>query len=109
MVKSPPGFFLFIKGSPEAPKCKFTRKLLEMLGPKGYRFRHFDILKDERIRQWLKFYSNWPTFPQIFLEGKFVGGVDIVTELIEGSEFDDMVPESAKKLNPLDEFKELLS
>jgi glutaredoxin-related protein len=67
MVKSPPGFFLFIKGSPEAPKCKFTRKLLEMLGPKGYRFRHFDILKDERIRQWLKFYSNWPTFPQIFL------------------------------------------
>ena len=90
MVKTP--FFMFIKGSPEQPKCKFTRKLLEMLGPKGYRFRTFDILKDERIRQWLKFYSSWPTFPQIFLDGKFVGGVDIVTELIEGGEFDEMVP-----------------
>lgn len=80
-----------------------------MLGPKGYRFRTFDILKDERIRQWLKFYSSWPTFPQIFLDGKFVGGVDIVTELIEGDEFDEMVPQAAKKLPPLDEFKELLS
>lgn len=92
MVKQPPGFFMFIKGTPEQPKCKFTRKLLELVTPKGYRFRTFDILKDERIRQWLKFYSNWPTFPQIFLDGKFVGGVDIVTELFEAGEFDEMVP-----------------
>jgi glutaredoxin-related protein len=45
----------------------------------------------------MKFYSNWPTFPQIFLDGKFVGGVDIVTELIESGEFDEMVPKTAKK------------
>ena len=63
MVTGPPGFFIFIKGTPDQPKCKFTRKLLELFAPSGYRFRSFDILKDERIRQWLKFYSKWPTFP----------------------------------------------
>lgn len=57
MVTQQPQFMMFIKGSPEEPKCKFTRKLLETLKPFGYRFRTFDILKDERIRQWLKFYS----------------------------------------------------
>ena len=92
LVTSQPQFFMFIKGSPEQPKCKFTRKLLETLGPYGYRFRTFDILKDERIRQWLKFYSKWPTFPQVFLEGKFVGGVDITLDLVEAGEFDAMVP-----------------
>lgn len=77
--------------------------------PFGYRYRFFDILKDERIRQWLKFYSNWPTFPQIFLNGKFVGGVDIVTEMVESGEFDQLVPQTAKRLPPMDEFKELLT
>lgn len=102
-------FFMFIKGSPEQPKCKFTRKLLELLAPQSYKFRTFDILKDERIRQWLKFYSNWPTFPQIYLNGKFVGGVDIVTELIETGEFDFMVPEKARKPAPEVEVRELLA
>ena len=100
MVTSQPQFFMFIKGSPEQPKCKFTRKLLETLGPFGYRFRTYDILKDERIRQWLKFYSQWPTFPQVFLGGKFVGGVDITLDLVEAGEFDSMVPQAAKKLPP---------
>jgi Grx4 family monothiol glutaredoxin len=100
---------MFIKGSPEQPKCKFTRKLLETLAPFNYRFRTFDILKDERIRQWLKFYSNWPTFPQIFVGGKFVGGVDIVCELLEGGEFDSIVPATARKPAPQEEVKELLA
>jgi Grx4 family monothiol glutaredoxin len=102
-------FFMFIKGTPEQPKCKFTRKLLELLAPQSYRFRTFDILNDERIRQWLKFYSSWPTFPQIFLNGKFVGGVDIVSELIEAGEFDSMVPEKARKPVPEVEARELLA
>ncbi len=104
-----PKFTMFIKGSPAAPKCKFTRKLLEVLAPGQYRFRTFDILADERIRQWLKFYSAWPTFPQIFLGGKFVGGVDIVCDLVEAGEFDAMVPQNAKKPAPEAEFKELLA
>jgi glutaredoxin-related protein len=56
----------------------------------------------------MKFYSKWPTFPQIYLNGKFVGGVDIVTELIESGEFDDMVDHSCKKKSDIEEFEQLL-
>lgn len=107
MVKNSP-FFGFIKGSPTEPKCKFTRRLVEQINNKGYRFKSFDILKDERIRQWLKFYSKWPTFPQIFVEGKFVGGVDITCELIESGEFDEMLPPSAKKLSAEEDLNQCL-
>ena len=63
---------MFIKGTLEAPKCKFTRRLVETMKPKGYRnIKTFDILGDERIRQWLKFYTKWPTFPQVYVEGVF--------------------------------------
>jgi len=55
---------MFIKGTLDTPKCKFTRKLVESIKPKEYRnIKTLNILEDERIRQWLKFYSNWPTFP----------------------------------------------
>lgn len=104
MVKANP-FFAFIKGSASEPKCKFTRKLVEQFNSKGYRFKTFDILSDERIRQWLKFYSKWPTFPQIFMDGKFVGGVDIVCELIENGEFDEIVPPSCQKLSAEEDLK----
>lgn len=107
LVKSNP-FFAFIKGTSEAPKCKFTRRLVELFGKSQYKYKTFDILGDERIRQWLKFYSNWPTFPQIYLNGEFVGGVDIVTELIENGEFDEMVPKAAKKLPPQEEWPQIL-
>lgn len=63
---------------------------------------------DERIRNWLKIYSNWPTYPQVFLEGKFVGGVDIVTDLIEAGEFDEMVPASCKSVSALEEWQQVL-
>ena len=56
-------FVCFIKGTQAEPKCKFTRRLLGFLHPKGYVFKTFNILENERIRQWTKFYSNWPTFP----------------------------------------------
>jgi len=62
LVKSNP-FFGFIKGSPDAPKCKFTRKLVDMFSKNQYKYKTFDILADERIRNWLKFYTNWPTYP----------------------------------------------
>ena len=84
---------MFIKGTLDAPKCKFTRRLVESI--KKYEYRNLvtlNILENERIRQWLKVYSKWPTFPQVFINGEFVGGIDIVTELIENDEFDEMVP-----------------
>lgn len=62
LVNSSP-FFMFIKGTLDEPKCKFTRRLVESIKPFEYKCKTFNILKDERIRQWLKFYSKWPTFP----------------------------------------------
>lgn len=89
---------MFIKGTLDQPKCKFTRRLVDSIKPCEYKVKTFNILADERIRQWLKFYSNWPTFPQIYIEGQFVGGIDIVMELIEEGEFDEMIPKNCKKL-----------
>ena len=101
---------MFIKGTLDAPKCKFTRKLVDSLAPYSYRnIKTFSILDDERIRQWLKFYSNWPTFPQVFIDGSFVGGIDVVTELIEDGEFDEMMPASCKKLPPKEALVEFLA
>jgi Grx4 family monothiol glutaredoxin len=100
MVKNNP-VFMFIKGTLDAPKCKFTRKLVDTLAPFKYRnLKTFDILGDTRIRQWLKYYTKWPTFPQVYINGEFAGGLDVVLEMITEGEFDEMVPESCKKLNP---------
>ena len=101
-------FFIFIKGTKEEPKCKFTRRLVEMLGKSDYDYRTFNILENSRIRQWLKTYSNWPTFPQMFIDQKFMGGIDVVTELIEGEEFDEMVPEMCKPLPPKEKLAKML-
>jgi glutaredoxin-related protein len=66
----------------------------------GYDYKTFNILGDERIRQWLKVYTKWPTFPQLFINSKFVGGIDVLAELISDGEFLDMVPEQCKPLPP---------
>jgi len=74
--------FLFMKGTPQEPKCKFSRRILELLAGAGVTdFGSFNVLSDESVRQGLKEYSNWPTFPQLFAGGKLVGGVDIAEEL----------------------------
>ena len=72
---------IFIKGSPEAPKCGFTRQLLDLFRQYNIAdFGYFDILSDESVRQGLKELSNWPTYPQIYLDGELMGGLDIVRE-----------------------------
>ena len=87
---------MFIKGTKEEPFCKFTKRLLALLQPYGYDFECFNIFTDENVRQWLKVYSKWPTFPQVYINQKFVGGIDVVQELVDEGEFDGMVPESCK-------------
>ena len=71
-----------------------------MLGKAGYDYSTFNILQDERIRQWIKVYTKSPTLPQVSIDKKFVGGIDVVTELIENDEFDEMIPKSCKPLPP---------
>lgn len=108
LVKSSP-IFMFIKGTLQEPKCKFTRRLIETMKPQNMRnLKTLNILENERIRQWLKFYSKWPTFPQIFINGSFVGGVDVVCDLITEGEFDEMIPDACRPLPPGEALKEFL-
>lgn len=74
---------LFMKGDPETPRCGFSGKICALLKENKITFETFDILSDEEVRQGLKTYSNWPTFPQLYGSGKLVGGLDIVKELAE--------------------------
>eukprot|EP00441_Pelagodinium_beii_P040885 CAMPEP_0197626864 /NCGR_PEP_ID=MMETSP1338-20131121/5646_1 /TAXON_ID=43686 ORGANISM="Pelagodinium beii, Strain RCC1491" /NCGR_SAMPLE_ID=MMETSP1338 /ASSEMBLY_ACC=CAM_ASM_000754 /LENGTH=330 /DNA_ID=CAMNT_0043197445 /DNA_START=42 /DNA_END=1030 /DNA_ORIENTATION=+ len=77
---------VFMKGTPEEPRCGFSRKLVALLNENSIQFASFDILSDEDVRQGLKEYSNWPTYPQLYNNGKLIGGLDIVKELAdEGS------------------------
>jgi len=87
---------LFMKGSPAAPRCGFSRKICELLTEQKVSFDSFDILADEEVRQGLKQFSNWPTYPQLYADGKLLGGLDIVRELAEEDELLDSIPAAAK-------------
>jgi Grx4 family monothiol glutaredoxin len=75
---------LFIKGTAEAPRCGFTKELLHLLSNANITdYKTFDILQDENVRQKLKDYSSWQTYPQIYVHGQFVGGLDILKQMNE--------------------------
>ena len=77
---------LFMKGTPEAPACGFSARTVAALQSSGARFAAVDVLGDPRIRAELSAISNWPTIPQLFIDGELVGGCDIVTEMYEAGE-----------------------
>ena len=77
---------LFMKGTPEAPACGFSARTVAVLQALDTPFAAVDILPDPRIRQELSAISNWPTIPQLFVDGELVGGCDIVTEMYESGE-----------------------
>lgn len=74
---------LFMKGSPSEPKCGFSRQMVGILREHQVRFGFFDILKDSSVREGLKKFSDWPTFPQLYVKGEFQGGLDITKESLE--------------------------
>jgi monothiol glutaredoxin len=80
---------LFMKGNPEAPACGFSARTVAILQSLGARFAAVDILPDPRIRQELSAISNWPTIPQLFVDGELVGGCDIVTEMYQSGELQE--------------------
>jgi monothiol glutaredoxin len=82
---------LFMKGTPEQPACGFSARTVATLQQLGTPFAAVDILPDPRIRQELSALSNWPTIPQLFVEGELVGGCDIVTEMFASGELADVV------------------
>jgi monothiol glutaredoxin len=90
---------LFMKGTPQQPRCGFSARVTAMLNELGVEYGAIDILPDPQIRQELSALSNWPTIPQLFINGELVGGCDIVTEMFESGELAEALgvkqPESA--------------
>jgi Grx4 family monothiol glutaredoxin len=78
---------LFMKWTPESPQCGFSANAVATLVESDIYFESFDIYSDEEIRQWLKEYKKWPTFPQLYIEGELIWGIDIMMEMFEAGEF----------------------
>jgi monothiol glutaredoxin len=88
---------LYMKGSPQAPQCGFSAQTIECMVACGQRFAYVDILSNPEIRAVLPGYANWPTFPQLWVEGELVGGCDIITEMFEAGELETLLVETSAK------------
>ena len=75
-----------MKGIPAAPQCGFSANVIGMLNAVGANYKTFDILSDMNIREGVKAYKNWPTFPQLYVKGEMIGGNDVISELYETGE-----------------------
>ena len=84
---------LFMKGTPVFPQCGFSAAVVHVLSELGVKFKAVDVLKDAEIRQGIKEFSNWPTIPQLYVKGEFVGGCDIVKEMFEQGELEPFFKE----------------
>jgi monothiol glutaredoxin len=78
--------FLFMKGIPDMPQCGFSSRVVGILREVGVEFASFDVLSDDSIREGIKEFSNWPTIPQLYINGKFIGGSDICSQMMENGE-----------------------
>ena len=86
---------LFMKGTPDAPKCGFSQQVVRILHSHNVPFDSADVLKSASIREGIKSYSDWPTIPQLYINGEFVGGCDIVTNLHQEEELGELLAEAA--------------
>lgn len=82
---------LFMKGTAHMPQCGFSAVVVQVLKSLGLSFKDVNVLADPEIRQGIKDYSNWPTIPQLFIKGQFIGGCDIVREMHESGELKDLL------------------
>lgn len=82
---------LFMKGSAAFPQCGFSSLVVQVLSQLGVQFKDIDVLADSDIRQAIKDFSNWPTIPQLYIKGEFVGGCDIIREMYENGELKQML------------------
>lgn len=89
---------LYMKGSPKQPQCGFSAKTSQALMACGARFAYVDVLSNPEVRANLPGYANWPTFPQLWIQGELVGGCDIVVEMYESGELQPLVKEAAASI-----------
>ncbi|NQY15065.1 MAG: Grx4 family monothiol glutaredoxin [Henriciella sp.] len=84
---------LFMKGTPTFPQCGFSSVVVQVLDYLGVEYQAVNVLEDQGVREGIKTYSNWPTIPQLYVKGEFVGGCDIVKEMFEAGELKDFMAE----------------
>ena len=84
---------LYMKGTPDFPQCGFSGQTVAALKAVGRKFAYVNIFEDPEIRDGLKIYSNWPTFPQLYIDGELIGGADIVIEMYHSGELKDLLAE----------------
>jgi monothiol glutaredoxin len=87
---------LYMKGTPDFPQCGFSAKTVGVLRELGAKFAYINIFEDPEIREGLKLYSNWPTFPQLYVNGELIGGCDITVELYESGELKQILDTAAQ-------------
>ncbi len=90
LIESAP-IFLFMKGTPQMPQCGFSANVVRILDSMHVSYKTFNILSDMEIRDGVKTYSNWPTYPQLYVKGQLIGGNDIVTEMLENGELQQVL------------------
>ncbi|MUO80918.1 Grx4 family monothiol glutaredoxin [Agrobacterium vitis] len=84
---------LFMKGTPQFPQCGFSGQVVQMLDYLGIDYKGINVLADQEIREGIKTYSNWPTIPQLYVKGEFIGGCDIVREMFQAGELQSHLEE----------------
>ena len=84
---------LFMKGTPDAPMCGFSSRVVQILDHLGADYKGINVLESGEVRQGIKDYSNWPTIPQLYVKGEFIGGCDIVTEMFQSGELKQLFAE----------------
>ncbi len=82
---------LFMKGSPVFPQCGFSAAVVQVLGELNIKYKGIDVLEDPSLRQGIKDFSNWPTIPQLYVKGEFIGGCDIIREMYESGELQALI------------------
>jgi monothiol glutaredoxin len=82
---------LFMKGTPQFPMCGFSGQVVQILDYLGVAYKGLNVLEDDDLRQGIKAYSNWPTIPQLYVKGEFVGGCDIIREMFQSGELQTML------------------
>jgi monothiol glutaredoxin len=90
---------LYMKGTPDFPQCGFSAQTVAALRAVGAEFAYVNIFEDPEIREGLKVYSNWPTFPQLYVNGELIGGCDITLELYQSGELADIVKNAKAKVS----------
>jgi len=82
---------LFMKGTPVFPQCGFSAAVVQVLSQLGVKFKGIDVLTDPSLRQGIKDFSQWPTIPQLYIKGEFIGGCDIVREMFQAGELQELL------------------